>query len=224
MNKFQHMKLVALMVFATAGPGIGIVVLTASHEIWWPSLSAMGNNALPLFYILGTLLAALSLVPTHAVSLIAGMAFGAGLGSVMAIVSINSAALCAYTVVRWILANQLTQSLSEHPKTKHFVQTLLNRSPQQRFGLLTCIRLSPLMPFALTNVVLGAFEIKTKDFLICSILGLAPRIIVVVMAGSQLQKLDLSVANDRWMLGLGALATVVSLFIMGRAAKKVIAS
>ena len=62
--------------------------------------------------------------------------------------------------------------------------------------------------------------VRTLPVLVGSMLGLAPRIIAVVWIGSSLTELDLSQASDRRLLALGIVATVATLWILGRMSRR----
>lgn len=219
-RKNQPWLFYALMVFCTAGPGLGALSLAMSHEAWLMPLKEMGYTLMPLFILVASLAAGLSLVPTHAVSLIAGMLYGPLWGCLASLLSINMAAGLAFTLAKQLTGASVQKSLKEHERMETFVHQLFQSSRRQSLLLLMLIRLSPLMPFALTNLVLAAAKVRFVDFSSASFVGLAPRIVIVALAGSQLEKLDLKLSSDRWILALGIVATLASLSIVGKAAKR----
>ena len=54
-------------------------MLISSSTVWFPRLQALEHGMLPVYFILTVVLAGLSLIPTHASSLIGGMLFGGGI-------------------------------------------------------------------------------------------------------------------------------------------------
>jgi uncharacterized membrane protein YdjX (TVP38/TMEM64 family) len=89
-------------------------------------------------------------------------------------------------------------------------------------GLVALLRLSPLLPFAATNLVLAAARVPVLPFLAGTALGIAPRVCVVALAGSGLSELDLSRSSDQRLAVLGAVATVLVLVVLTRLARRVL--
>lgn len=87
-------------------------------------------------------------------------------------------------------------------------------------ALLALIRLSPVVPFAATNLLMSTTGVRLAPFLVGSVIGLAPRVVAVVWIGSSLTELDLSLAADRRLLVLGIAATGAALWILGRASRR----
>jgi len=62
------------------------------------------------------------------------------------------------------------------------------------------IRMVPIAPFSLVNLLAGASELRLRDFLIGTILGMAPGIITMAALGSQIAELarNASWSNVLW--------------------------
>ncbi len=208
-----------LAVFMVVGPGFGAVLLSATGPQWFDPLAGLQPVwTVACFLAASALLAGLSLIPTHAVSLVAGLLFGVGYGTAGALLAIGGAAIFGYLVLRSLVGGRALRTLEEAPRAAAVHRALL-----QRKGRLLClvllIRLSPVVPFAGTNLLLAAAGVRFHEFFVGSMLGLAPRIVAVVMAGAGLSELDLSSSADLRTAVLGGVATVVVLFLMGRIAR-----
>ncbi len=208
-----------LAVFTVVGPSVGAVVLTATFGSWYGGLEDSVNPA-PLFFVCAAILAGLSLIPTHASSLVAGMLFGTAPGSVLAMLSVLAAALLGYRVLAQFSRARATLALASRPRASAVHRALLHHSGRRTIWIIALIRLSPLMPFAATNLLMAASGVRLGPFLAGTLLGIAPRVIVVAAAGSGLAELDLSQGADRRLLILGALATAAALFVAGRLASR----
>lgn len=88
--KFGVVGPVAL--FTGLGPLVGAFVLTATAPLWLDGFLDAGAVRIPTFLLLTAVLAGASLIPTHASSLLGGMAFGVGLGTVLALLGTGLAA------------------------------------------------------------------------------------------------------------------------------------
>ncbi|MFD2189492.1 TVP38/TMEM64 family protein [Pistricoccus aurantiacus] len=83
------------------------------------------------------------------------------------------------------------------------------------------INLLPLAPFTLTNMMAGAFHLKFRDYLIGSVLGIAPGIVGVTLLGSQLGNLVSADSQRELLMALGGiLLAVLVLFLAKRYADR----
>lgn len=206
--------------FTGLGPLVGAVVLTATAPAWLEWFLGSGALGVAVFLVLTAVLAGLSLTPTHASSLLGGMAFGFGLGSVWAITGVTLAAALGFVVLRHFLRDRVLDALSHHPRAEAVHRALDQGHWLRTLTLLVLIRLSPVVPFAATNLLMSTTGVRLLPFLVGSALGLAPRVVAVVWIGSSLSELDLSQAADRRLLLVGIAATVAALFVLGRASRR----
>ncbi len=209
-----------LALFTAAGPAVGAVVLAATAERWFPVLEGLGGVGV-VWVVVGTVvLAGLSLVPTHAASLVAGLLFGVGGGLAVALAGILGAALVGFHVARRLVGARAEEALLARPRARAVHDELLLRSGARAVGLIALVRLSPVMPFAATNLLLATSAVPVSSFLAGSAVGLLPRIAAVVVAGAGMSTLDLGAAADRRLLVVGLVATLVALGIAGRLARR----
>lgn len=206
--------------FTAIGPLVGAVVLTATAPAWLEWFLGSGAVGVALFLTLTALLAGLSLTPTHASSLLGGMAFGFGLGSALAITGVTLAAALGFVVLRHFLRDRVVDALSHHPRAEAVHRALDQDRGVRTLALLVLIRLSPVVPFAATNLLMSTTGVRLVPYLIGSALGLAPRVVAVVWIGSSLTELDLSQAADRRLLVVGIAATIAALYVLGRASRR----
>jgi phospholipase D1/2 len=75
------------------------------------------------------------------------------------------------------------------------------------------VRLVPIAPFTLVNLVAGASEIRLRDYVIGTLLGLAPGMIVISALGHQIVRIlaDPSAPDIALLIGAAALWIAVSL-------------
>ena len=213
-------RLGPILAFAVIAPGVGVFILAASSSYWFEPFKNLQTGLLPTFILLTILLVGLSLLPTHAASLISGILFGAVYGPVYAVTSIVLASILAFIIVKILLKQKSIELFSMKPKAEAVYKELLNHNGWRSFYIIVLIRLSPIMPFAGTNVLLAAGKVKLREYILGSAVGLAPRIIIVAMAGAGLTKLDLSQGSHQGLLVLGIVATVLAVAVMGALAKR----
>jgi len=215
---------VGLLGLALVGlPALGALVLVSTFDGWYPALESLGPvTGVAALVPLAAVLAGLSLVPTHAVSLVAGMLAGAGAGVPLALLAVALAALFGHGLLRRLVGERLVAALASRPRAAAVHAALLSRR-ERLVGLIVLLRLSPVMPFAGTNLVFAAAGVTTGPFLLGSVVGLAPRVALVAVAGAGLSELDLSQAGDSRLAVVGAVATVLSLVLLGRVSRRALA-
>lgn len=207
-----------LAVFAVCGPALGAVLLVTTSGSWFPLLEARGPGAVP-WLLLGTvLLAGLGLIPTHASSLAAGMLFGFSWGSSVALLGTVGAALLGYGLVMRLVGDSLVERLASGVRARAVHAELVGGSATRTALLVALVRLSPAMPFAATNVLLASAGVRLGTFLAGTLLGIAPRVLIVALAGAGLAELDLEQGRDTRLLVFGGLATLLALVVIGRLA------
>jgi len=66
---------------------------------------------------------------------------------------------------------------------------VLNRLRQNDFLLVVMCRISPVLPFAIMNIVLGYSGVRFRSFFLGGLVGMLPRTVMAVALGMQLQAL-----------------------------------
>jgi uncharacterized membrane protein YdjX (TVP38/TMEM64 family) len=128
-------------------------------------------------YVIGSIL----LVPITALIFVTAIVFGPEMGTVYSLAGCLAGAVATYAIGHFL--------------GQDFVRKLIGakwtRVEQQieRTGIIAVatLRLLPLAPFAVVNVVSGAFKVPLRDYVIGSLLGLVPGILVTNLFAHQLQ-------------------------------------
>lgn len=214
--------LTPMVLYSVVGPALGALILIARSEDWYPVLESMNLYTQITVYIsLSIFLAGISLIPTHASSLVAGMLFGAIIGPLIAVVGIVGASLLSFVLVKLVIRKQILDKLLERPMVVNIYEDLLLRDSFKTTLLIVLIRLSPTMPFAVTNVILAASRVKSLEYTLGSLVGLAPRIVVVAVAGAGLTEIDFSKGSHVGLAALGVISTLVLVAYVVQIFKKV---
>jgi uncharacterized membrane protein YdjX (TVP38/TMEM64 family) len=203
--------------FTVLAPAAGAVVLATTTADWLPFLQQAGVPGL-----IGStvLLAGLSLVPTHAASLVSGFLYGTSGGSLIALVAIALAAVLGYFLSLMLVGGRLQVAIAARPRAAAVHQALVHAGVLRTMTLIALVRLSPVMPFACTNLLLAASGVRFAPFMVGSVVGLFPRIAAVAVAGAALGELDLGAGSSGILLPVaGVVATVVALWGIGRLAR-----
>lgn len=210
-----------LMLFAVIAPGLGAILLISSSNIWLTCLQELGTWSIPSFLILTILFTGLSLIPTHASSLIGGMLFGLIEGPIYALLGVVASSYFAFKLMSFAIKEKTYHVLLKRPRAAEIHAELLTKNGLKAILLIALVRLSPVMPFAGTNLLLAASKVKTSYFLLGSFIGLAPRVILVAIAGAGLAELDLSKSSNIWFAIIGGISTLFLIYFIGKVVKKV---
>jgi phosphatidylserine/phosphatidylglycerophosphate/cardiolipin synthase-like enzyme/uncharacterized membrane protein YdjX (TVP38/TMEM64 family) len=139
-------------------------------RVWWA----------PLVVLLAYTPACIVLFPRALITLLAVAAFGPWHGFAYAMVGVLIACGATYVVGREM--NRET--------VRRLARGRLNRLSRvmRRRGVLamTAVRLVPIAPFAVVNVVAGAIHLRLRDFMLGSALGILPGTLVATVFGDQL--------------------------------------
>lgn len=204
---------------AAALPVVGVTVLAwhGRAVAAWLGAAEPWQVALTLIAA-GSLLCGTALVPTHALSLAGGYALGAAAGPPVAWVGVLGATAVGYGVGRLAAGDRLADDLRRSPRWRRLADELLDGSLPRTAWLIALIRLSPLAPFAATNVALAALRVPAAGYLAGAAVGLAPRVLAVALFGAGLAELDWSRPHAPWLLVAGGVATVTAVVAVGRVA------
>ena len=162
-----------------------------------------------LIYITAT---ALSLPGAAILTLAGGAMFGLVSGSIIISFSSSIGATLACAVSRYLLRDWVQEKFGDKLQK-------INKGMEKEGGFyLFTLRLVPVFPFFIINLVMGLTSIRLKTFYWVSQLGMLPATIVYVNAGKELGKID----SLSGILSPGLLVSFVLLGIFPIAAKKII--
>jgi pyruvate/2-oxoglutarate dehydrogenase complex dihydrolipoamide dehydrogenase (E3) component/uncharacterized membrane protein YdjX (TVP38/TMEM64 family) len=137
-----------------------------------------------LYFILYVLMAALSLPGAAVMTLAGGALFGLGAGTILVSFASSMGATLAFLFSRFLLRESVQRKFGEK-------LAAINQGVKKdgAFYLFT-LRLVPIFPFFIINLVMGLTPIRTIAFYVVSQLGMLPGTLVYVNAGTQLAKIS----------------------------------
>jgi uncharacterized membrane protein YdjX (TVP38/TMEM64 family) len=170
-------------------------------NLWWA----------PLLVILAYTPACVVLFPRAFITLLAVAAFGAWHGLAYAMCGILLA--CGLTYYVGMKMNRQTVRRLARGRLTRMSQIMRHRG----VVAMTAVRLVPLAPFAVVNVVAGAIHLRFRDFMIGSALGILPGTLVATVFGDQLVSgLKDPRSINLWLVGALVIALVVGTRIVRR--------
>ncbi len=159
---------------------------------------------------------AFALTPTTLIALMSGFLWGfeAIFGL---IISYGIAAIVGYFLGKKIDNGHLNDFFSKNEKLNLLQSKIENKS----IIIIFLMRISPVLPFAITNIFLAMLKINFSKFLIMSILGMLPRTTLAVWLGAQSSTLKAAYQSGNlgvsqlFVVGL-VLISIVGLGIVGK--------
>lgn len=155
----------------------------------------------------------LSLPGAAVLTLLGGALFGVLTGTVIVSFCSTIGATLAFLVARFLLRDSVQGKFGDR------LEAINNGIANEGMFYLFTMRLIPVIPFFVINLVMGLTPIRTAQFFFVSQLGMLPGTIVYVNAGTQLARID-SLAG---ILSLPLLLSFALLGIFPLIAKKCIA-
>jgi uncharacterized membrane protein YdjX (TVP38/TMEM64 family) len=142
-------------------------------------LSAAGNVWGPLVVIAAFLVGSVIAFPINVLTIGTAAAFGPWLGALYAGAGCMVSALLAFAIGRGLGANALQDVLGDR------LNRIRERVIEQGVVAVAAIRLVPIAPFTVVNLAAGAAELRLYDYLLGTLLGLAPGIAVMSFLGDR---------------------------------------
>jgi uncharacterized membrane protein YdjX (TVP38/TMEM64 family) len=113
----------------------------------------------------------------------AGLLFGVGWGSALAVAGFTAGAMIAFAVARGLGRDTVRGWLGERLRV---VETVFARRGVEATLV---IRLLPVVPFTLANYAAGVTAVKARDFALGTALGLVPSTVLAAVLGDALSDL-----------------------------------
>ncbi len=165
-----------------------------------------------LFFVLYVLITALSLPGAALMTLLAGAIFGLLWGTIIVSFASTLGASLAFLTARFLFREQV-----QHRFAKQLVT--INDNVQRHGGFyLFTLRLVPVVPFFIINLVMGLTKLPLLTFFTVSQVGMLAGTLVYVNAGTQLAQID----SLQGILSLPLLASFVLLGTFPLLAKRAI--
>ena len=193
--------------------------LTAFNE-WVGGLGAWGVVIFIVVYVIATVL----LVPGSVLTVGAGFVFGLGWGLLAVSLGSTVGAALAFLIARFV-AREKISSIAKKNESFGRIDAAIG---EQGAKLVFLLRLSPLIPFNLSNYFYGLTAVKFWPYVLASWIGMLPGTLLYVYLGT-VGKAGLQAASGtdagrsplEWtLLGVGLAATVAVTVWVTRIARK----
>jgi len=185
---------------------------------WVGELGPSGAVIFVAIYVVATVL----FIPGSVLTLGAGAAFGVVWGSVYVSIASTLGATCAFLVGRYLARAAIARKIEGNERFAAIDKAVANEG----WKIVGLTRLSPVFPFTLLNYAFGLTQVKLRDFVLASWIGMMPGTVMYVYLGSLAKAAtgERTRTTGEWVLyGVGLLATVVVTIFVTRIAKQALA-
>jgi uncharacterized membrane protein YdjX (TVP38/TMEM64 family) len=167
-----------------------------------------------------TVAGGLSLLPTYALSVVAGWSFGFPVGFAVSMGGILGASLVAYGVAQRASGQRFLAMIDENPNWRAVHLALLGGGYWRAVMIIVLLRMAPFPPFSITNLVMGAAHVKVSRFTLGTLLGMAPNAAIIAGAAAGLEQVSFRAAEQPWLIAGGVAAMVAVITVIGRLARR----
>ena len=198
---------VALLAAYMVGPYLDLRQLAAHEAQLRQFCSLHPVTALAIAFVVYTTAAGLSLPAATALTLACGWIFGFWPALALVSCASTAGASLAFLTSRLLLRDYLTSSYSQK------LQSVRRALDQDGVHYLLMLRLVPLMPFFLVNLLMGLTTMRLRTFWWASQLGMLPATAAYVAAGAATPSLN--VFAQRGLSGLLSPQLLAALIALG---------
>ena len=178
-------------------------------------LALRNNPVRPAIMIAGYLVGSILLVPITVLIIAAALVFGPILGSAYSLVGCSLAAALTYAI-GYFVGGYLVRRVTG-PRWARVEQQI----SQSGVLAIATLRLLPVAPFTIVNVISGAFQVPFRHYILGSLLGLTPGILLINLFAHQIEDAVRNPgAGSFILLTVLAIVSVVALLWFRRKIKK----
>ncbi|GIL40058.1 FAD-dependent oxidoreductase [Roseiterribacter gracilis] len=219
MNKsFARLLVAALVVGSIAA----FFALDLQHQLTFDALAERRASlattieqaplqAALLFLAIYIAVTALSLPGAAIMTLAAGALFGFGTGTVLASIGSVTGATLAFLAARFVLRDFVQRRFGAS------LRSIDEGFTREGATYLLALRLAPVFPFFLVNLVVALTKLPTRTYVLYSWIGMLPGTLVFIWAGTQLA----TIHSPKDILSGGLLAAFLALALFPIVAKRV---
>lgn len=187
---FRRLGPSGLMTIATlVVPPLGAVLLLAQARHWAEPLRQSPWGP-PIAAAAFTVVGGFALLPTAALSLFAGWAFGFALGTGVAAAGFAGASWLCYTLARRAAGQGVVDTVEANPRWRAIHRALLGGGAVRTFLIIALLRLPTVPPFAATSVALASLNVRFWPYLLGTVAGILPRTAAYAFLASKFNRPD----------------------------------
>ena len=144
-------------------------------------LDSLGPVKGPLLFAFGYFVLEMLGVPAFPLTMSAGALFGAYEGTLIVVSSATVAAVVAFLISRYVARDAMKKLATE--KFGDQYRKIDEAIGDNGFGVVFMLRLSPLLPFSISNYLYGLTSVSVLEYAPASFLGMIPGTVAYVASG-----------------------------------------
>jgi len=172
----------------------------------------------PFAFVGAYVVVVICMLPAFLLIMVGGAVFGVVKGSALALTGAMIGGTCAFLIARYLARDIVARRVSHNPTLSAIDRAV----GEDGMKLVFLLRLSPAIPFVLSNYALGVTRVKLVDFMVGTI-GLTPIVLTYAAYGSASgagPRPDGSSAVSPTVLAVGIVATIILGVLLARIAQK----
>lgn len=174
-----------------------------------------------VIFILTYAVATVCFFPGSLMTIGAGLAFGLWRGFAVVSMGATLGAALAFLVARYFVRGRVEKAAHDNPKFAAMDEAI----GREGWKMVALLRLSPLLPFNLSNYLYGVTKIGFWPYLAASWIGMMPGTFLYVYLGAAGKEASGGGSGGPWkwvLFGAGLIATIVVTIWISRLAKKAV--
>jgi uncharacterized membrane protein YdjX (TVP38/TMEM64 family) len=218
MKNYRKWIVVALIVIALSALAAVLPVKDWLRQFigWVQQLGPVGV----IVFIVGYAFATVLFLPGWIFTVSAGLIYGIAGGTLVALAGAILGSSLAFLVARYLLRQNIEEMTKKNPRFRA-IDEAIGKNGWKIVGLL---RLSPLIPFNLSNYFYGITSISFVSYVAVSAIGMIPGTLMYAYLGAIGQASVSGETSQRspWqylLLGIGLVATIAVTILVSRIAK-----
>ena len=218
-NGSRSILAVIIALMAMGGPLIGMTVVSVTAPNYIQSVEDIGIPILSLLLIIaGGSVTGIALLPSFFLGAVCGYLLSGGWSYFTSACGLAWATAIGLYVGRFFNTNFLEVLLKQKKNWWATYRRIVNTSGLFLPTSLALLRLSPHMPFALTNLVCSRLPIPAVKIWLFSFLGLLPRTFLAVYVGGKLKdwRSLLNLERPPWELAFSAILFAILFYFIRR--------
>lgn len=189
-----------------------------SLQDWVKGMGAAGMVIYGVIYVLAVVL----FVPGIVLTLGAGFLFGLGWGIVVVSAASTTAAALAFLIARYLARDSIEKIARKNPRFAAIDRAI----GKEGWKVVALLRLSPLVPFSLSNYLYGLTSVEFVAYVATSWAAMLPATVLYVYLGAAGRTIGQKTERSPWewaLLGVGLTATAVVTVLLTRIARRELA-
>lgn len=165
----------------------------------------------PLAFVGAYVAVVVCMLPAFLLTMVGGAVFGIAEGAMLVLLGATIGGTVAFLLGRTVLRQWVSHRIAQHPT----LSTIDRVVGQDGLRLMFLLRLSPAIPFVLSNYALGATSVRLRDFVL-AMAGMLPVIGAYAALGHAGTRGPNEHALPPWLLVVGIGATVLLGVLLAR--------